>query len=78
MNLSPEPNSHIVYDASRASSLGENYFIRWNEVEKDSLMSKEKKLEVTNKRDTIGYGNSDVVFHNFNNLSDLNINFLYN
>lgn len=78
VNLSPEPNSHIVYDASRASSLGENYFIRWNEVEKDSLMSKEKKLEVTNNRDTIGSGNNDVVFHNFNNLSDLNINFLFN
>lgn len=78
VNLSPEPNSHIVYDASRASSLGENYFIRWNEVKNDSLMSKEKQLEVTNKGDTIGSGNSDVVFHNFNNLSDLNINFLFN
>lgn len=78
VNLSPEPNTHIIYNAAQTASLEENKFIRWKNVQRDSVLVPEIKPDSLNKEIITTLPSKDVVFHDFNTVSDLRMNFLFN
>lgn len=77
VSLTPNRNSHIVYDAALTSSIDESSFIRWKDSKskRDSVLIPEVQTDSIPTELQTRNRLKDIVFRDFDIPSDLHMNF---